>query len=110
MINDIHNYINKFSSVAIWGAGHQSFIILSLMKDIKKISYIVDSFRIKQGKYTPVTHIPIMAPDILKSKPVEAILIMVGGFYYELPDQIKSLGLDYSPSLAVIKKTEIEIL
>ena len=110
LINDIHNYINKFSSVAIWGAGHQTFFLLSLMKDIKKISYIIDSFSIKQGKYTPVTHIPIMAPNILKSKPVEAIIIMVGGFYYEVPDQIKSLGLDYSPSLAVIKKTEVEIL
>jgi SAM-dependent methyltransferase len=110
LINDIQNYIDNFSSIAIWGAGHQTFFLLSLMKDLSKISYIIDSFRRKQGKYTPVTHIPIMAPNILKSKPVEAILIMVGGFYYEVPDQIKSLGLDYLPSLAVIKKTELEIL
>lgn len=110
LINDIQNYIAKFSSIAIWGAGHQTFFLLSLMKDISRISYVIDSFPIKQGKYIPITHIPIMAPNILKSKPVEAILIMVGGFYYEVPDQIKSLGLDYSPSLAVIKKTEVETL
>lgn len=110
LINDIQNYIVNFSSIAIWGAGHQTFFLLSLMKDTNRISYVIDSFTRKQGKYTPVTHIPIMAPNILKSKPVEAILIMVGGFYYEVPVQIKSLGLDYSPSLAVIKKTELEIL
>lgn len=110
LINDIQNYIANFSSIAIWGAGHQTFFLLSLMKDTNRISYVIDSFRIKQGKYTPITHIPIMAPNILRSKPVEAIIIMVGGFYYEVPDQIKSLGLDYLPSLAVIKKAEVEIL
>lgn len=110
LINDIQNYIANFSSIAIWGAGHQTFFLLSLMKDTNRISYVIDSSFRKQGRYTPVTHIPIMAPSILKSKPVEAILIMVGGFYYEVPDQIKSLGLDYLPSLAVIKKSEVEIL
>ena len=94
LINDIQNYITNFSSIAIWGAGHQTFFLLSLMKDTNRISYVIDSSFRKQGRYTPVTHIPIMAPSILKSKPVEAILIMVGGFYYEVPDQIKSLGLD----------------
>ncbi len=110
LMNDIQNYITNFSSIAIWGAGHQTFFLLSLMKDTNRISYVIDSSFRKQGRYTPVTHIPIMAPSILKSKPVEAILIMVGGFYYEVPDQIKSFGLDYLPSLAVIKKAEVEIL
>ena len=110
LIDDIQNYIANFSSIAIWGAGHQTFFLLSLMKNTNRISYVIDSSFRKQGRYTPVTHIPIMAPSILKSKSVEAILIMVGGFYYEVPDQIKSLGLDYLPSLAVIKKVEVEIL
>jgi hypothetical protein len=107
---DLQNYIANFSSIAIWGAGHQTLFLLSLIKDINKISYIVDSSMKKQGRYTPVTHIPIMSPNILHSKPVEAILVLVGGFYYEIPDQIQSLNLDYSPSLAVIKKTELEML
>ena len=51
-----------------------------------------------------------MATNTLNSKPVEAILILVGGFYYEVSDQIKSLNLDYLPSLAVIKKAKLEIL
>ena len=110
LINDMQNYITDFSSIAIWGAGHQTFFLLSLMKDTNRISYVIDSSFRKQGRYTPVTHIPIMAPSILKSKPVEAILILVGGFYYEVSDQIKSLNLDYSPSLAVIKKAELETL
>jgi hypothetical protein len=108
--NNIKNYIDKFSSIAIWGAGHQTFFLLSLMEEPNRISYIIDSSIKKQGRYTPVTHIPIVAPNTLKSKPVEAILILVGGFYYEVPDQIKSLNLNYLPSLAVIKKTELEIL
>lgn len=107
---DLQNYIDQFSSIAIWGAGHQTLFLLSLIKDIKKISYVVDSSVKKQGRYTPVTHIPIVSPNILHSKPVEAILVLVGGFYYEIPDQVKSLNLDYLPSMAVIKKTELEML
>lgn len=107
---DLQNYFANYSSIAIWGAGHQTLFLLSLIKDIGKISYIVDSSIKKQGRYTPVTHIPIVSPSILRSKPVEAILVLVGGFYYEIPDQIQSLHLDYSPSLAVIKKTELEML
>ena len=83
---------------------------MSLLKDTNRISYVIDSSLRKQGRYTPVTHIPVMAPNTLNSKPVEAILILVGGFYYEVSDQIKSLNLDYLPSLAVIKKAKLEIL
>lgn len=110
LINAIQDYIASFSSIAIWGAGHQTFFLLSLMRETDGISYIIDSSIRKQGRFTPVTHIPIMAPTILKDKPVEAVLIMVGGFYYEISDQIKSLNLDYSPSMAVVKKAELEKL
>jgi SAM-dependent methyltransferase len=110
LMGALQSYISNFSSVALWGAGHQTFFLLSLMKDTSNISYVIDSSPIKQGKYTPVTHIPIEPPDILKSKRVDAIIIMVGGFYYEVPGQIKSLGLDYTPSLSLIKKTEVEKL
>ena len=71
---------------------------------------MIDSAKNKQGKYIPVSHLPIVTPDTLKVKPVDAILVLVGGFYYEIPNQIKLLNLDYSPSLAVIKKTDIEPL
>ncbi len=108
LIKDIEHYLAKFSSTAIWGAGHQTFFILSSMKDTGKISYVIDSSTRKQDKYIPVTHIPIMTPSTLISKPVEAIIIMVGGFYYEIKNQIAALNLDYSPSLAVIKKAELE--
>ncbi len=106
----IENYMAMFDSIAIWGAGHQTFFLLSLMQDTAKVSYVIDSDVRKQGKYTPVTHLPIKPPAYLASEPVEAVIVMVGGFYYEVADQIKSLHLNRSPSLAVIKKAELEIL
>lgn len=39
------------------------------------IDYITDSAPSKQGKYTPGTHIPIVAPQTLKVKKVDYILI-----------------------------------
>lgn len=110
LIKAMRKYLAGFSSVAVWGAGHQTLFLLSLLKNTSKISYVIDSSLEKQGKYTPVTHLPILPPSVLKTKPVDAVLILVGGFYYEIPAQIKGLNLNYKPALAVIKKTEVEKL
>lgn len=110
LTTDIDNFISKYSSVALWGAGHQTFFLTSTMKNLNNVSYVIDSSKNKQDKYIPVSHLPIVAPEFLKTNPVEAIIVLVGGFYYEIPVQIKSLGLDYSIDLAVVKKTEIEML
>jgi len=110
LTQSLERYLARHSSVSVWGAGHQTFFLLSMLKNVSKIPYVIDSSHLKQGKYTPVTHIPIEPPEVLKSRPVEAIIVMVGGFYYEVPAQIKALGLQYSPELSIIKKTELEKL
>jgi hypothetical protein len=49
-----------------------------------KIEYVVDSAPFKQGKYTPATHIPIVGPETLVKKPVNAIIIMAGSYSREI--------------------------
>ena len=82
----IYDYVKMFDNgkVAIWGAGHQAFAIMSLMELGDKIKYVVDSAAFKQGKFTPATHIPIVAPDKLKDGEVEAIIIMAGSYSDEI--------------------------
>ena len=83
---EIDAYINNFENkkVAIWGAGHQALSTLALYNLADKISYIVDSADFKQGKYSSVTHIPIVSSNELISNPVEAIIIMAGSYSDEI--------------------------
>ncbi len=87
--NEIDGYIGQFGNVAIWGAGHQAFAIMSLMDLGGRIKYVVDSAPFKQGKYTPATHIPIVAPDMLQTDPVDAIIVMAGSYSDEVAKIIR---------------------
>jgi SAM-dependent methyltransferase len=59
------------------------------------ISYIIDDSPLKQNKYTPGTHIPIVGPDKLITAPVEYLLLLAWNFERELMEKTKGLGLKY---------------
>jgi hypothetical protein len=84
--NEIQKYIARFKDkrVAIWGAGHQAFAVISLTNLSNKIKFVVDSAVFKQGKYTPATHIPIVSPDTLKTDPVDAVIVMAASYSDEV--------------------------
>jgi 2-polyprenyl-3-methyl-5-hydroxy-6-metoxy-1,4-benzoquinol methylase len=88
----LNSFINEFEEkeVAIWGAGHQSLAVMSLAKLENKIRYVVDSASFKQGKYTPATHIPIVAPVELKSNPVKAVVIIAASYSSEVAHIMKN--------------------
>jgi 2-polyprenyl-3-methyl-5-hydroxy-6-metoxy-1,4-benzoquinol methylase len=84
--NDIVSYLKLFKPkrVAIWGAGHQALAIIALTGIADRIRYVIDSATFKQGKYTPATHLPIVAPDSLHSDPVDAVIIVAGSYSDEV--------------------------
>ena len=71
---------------------------MSLLDLQHSIRYVVDSAPFKQGKFTPVTHFPIVAPSTLESDPVEAVIIMAAGYSDEVARTVRSR---FSPSLNV---------
>ncbi len=90
--DEVHAYLRRFTpgSVAIWGAGHQALALMSLLGLQDSIRYVVDSAPFKQGKFTPVTHFPIVAPSTLESDPVEAVIIMAAGYSDEVARIVRS--------------------
>jgi hypothetical protein len=84
LTSDIDSFIRRHTRVAVWGAGHQSFAILSLTGISDRIRYVIDSAPFKQGKFTPATHIPIVAPSELDRDPVDAVIIMAGSYSDEV--------------------------
>ena len=86
---ELMGFIGRHQSVAVWGAGHQALAIISLLKLADKIKYVIDSAAFKQGKFTPASHLPIVAPETIISSPVEAIIVMAGGYSDEVAAEIK---------------------
>jgi len=88
----LNEYINNFPAgkVAIWGAGHQALAVLALAELGSKIAYVVDSAPFKQNRFTPATHIPIVAPDQILKDPIDAIIIMAASYSDEVARLIRT--------------------
>lgn len=110
---DINAYVNSIrrmgGKVAIWGAGHQAFTVMSICELAGKIEYVVDSAPFKQGKFTPATHIPIVPPDMLAKKPVNAVMVMAGSYSDEITGIIRG---KYGSNIkqAILRNHELEII
>lgn len=108
---DLNRFLRRFpkGTVAVWGAGHQALAVLSLTHIADRVRFVVDSAPFKQGKFTPATHIPIVAPDALLATPVDAILVMAASYSDEV---IAIIRERYSKELpiAVLRKHGLEEL
>lgn len=84
--SEIDDYIRKYGSgdVAIWGAGHQALAIIALLGLAGKVKYVVDSAPFKQNRFTPVSHIPIVPPEWLRTEPVRAVIVMAASYSDEV--------------------------
>ena len=77
-------FLKKHRRAAVWGASHQAFTMLALLPDVSKIAYITDSAPFKQGRFSPVTHIPVLTPETLRTNPVDALIVMGGSYSDEI--------------------------
>ena len=59
------------------------------MSMISGISYVIDAASFKQGKLTPVSHIPIKNPKELMINPVDIIIVMAAGYTDEVISQLQ---------------------
>jgi len=111
IISQIDAYIDSREpgSVAVWGASHQAFFIMAMLNNVRKLKYVVDSAEFKQGKYTPVSHIPIVAPRKAASDRVEAIIVMAGSYSDEVISHIRGRFND-GIGISVLRPHGLEII
>jgi 2-polyprenyl-3-methyl-5-hydroxy-6-metoxy-1,4-benzoquinol methylase len=108
--NELQEYLNaEDKKVAIWGAGHQSLAVIALADLADKISYVVDSATFKQNKFTPATHIPIVAPETLLSDPVDAVIIMAASYSDEVARNLLKSHQN-KLSISILREEGLEIL
>ncbi|WP_367359550.1 methyltransferase domain-containing protein [Syntrophus buswellii] len=88
---EVMTYLKPFAAkrVAVWGAGHQALALIALTGIAGSIRYVVDSAPFKQGRYTPATHLPVVAPEALFEDPVDAVLVIAGSYSDEVAWKIR---------------------
>jgi 2-polyprenyl-3-methyl-5-hydroxy-6-metoxy-1,4-benzoquinol methylase len=100
MIQDLEAFCSKVRAlvqearacgrrVGIWRAGGRGVALLALIHaDNLGVAYLVDSDSKKWGSFTPVTHLPVVSPDIMHSEPVDDLLIIATAFQEEIIRQL----------------------
>ncbi len=108
---DIAAYLNRFNEkqVAVWGAGHQALAIIALTGIAERVRYVIDSAPFKQGKFTPATHLAIVAPEALRSHPVEAVIVMAASYSDEVASIIRE-RFDPTLPVAILRDFGLELL
>jgi len=101
----IAGYKVRNESVVVWGAGHRTLALLALGK-MSDIDYIVDSAKIKQGKFMPILHKPIVSPERLKEDTAGLVMVMVPGIY---PDEVVKVlkGMNLRADIAKLSDNKI---
>lgn len=87
----VSEYRNCGKKIAVWCAGHFAFTVLSTTGIEKEIEYVIDNAEFKQGKYTPASHIKIVAPEYFNENPVDVIMILGPIYVTEIVDEIRNL-------------------
>lgn len=104
---ELRQYIEKYDTIAVWGAGHQAFALLALTKLENNIIYIIDSAPFKQNKFSPATHIPIVSPDYFEQNMPDAVIVMAGSYSDEI---INSNLRDKNINIAFIESNHLKIV
>jgi SAM-dependent methyltransferase len=86
--------------VAVWGSGGKGIAVMSIAR-AEGIAYVVDSDPHKHGRFTPVTHLPIVPPERLQTEPVDTVLVTALAYRNEICRQL--LGpLGFSGKVALL--------
>ncbi|MDD5110449.1 MAG: methyltransferase, partial [Patescibacteria group bacterium] len=75
----------------------------------EKIKYVVDSATFKQGKFTPVTHVPIVAPETLTADPVAAVLVVASSYSDEVAALLKKKYVHIA-HIAILRSSTLEVV
>ena len=73
------------------------------------VEYVVDSASYKQGRFTPVSHLPIVGPERLRSQPVDVVIVVAPRYNDEIVAQLKD-ELQFKGTIALLRGSDIEVV
>jgi len=93
--------------IAVWGASHQGFTLLSSAGIASSVDFIIDSAPFKHGKFSPVSHLEILPPDVLAAEKLAAIIIIAPNYAEEIFQIIRQKYHQHCP-VAIIRRGRLE--
>lgn len=79
--------------VAVWGAGSKGVSFLNLVPGAECLRAVVDVNPNKTGRFVAGTGHAVVAPDALRDKPVDDVLVMNPIYEAEINGQLTALGV-----------------
>jgi SAM-dependent methyltransferase len=86
--------------VAAWGSGAKGLASLA-EAGAEGIRYVVDSDPHKQARLTPVTHLPVVAPEQLRREPVDVLVLTALAYRDEIVAALRG-PLGFRGTIAVL--------
>ncbi len=113
LYEEINKYVDgkllENKKVAVWGAGHQGFTVISTTNLHDKINCIIDSAPFKQGLYSPASHVPIISPEKALSRGLNSIIIIAPGYTDEIAKNIKE-KFSSDIEIVALRTEKLEVL
>lgn len=90
--SSIRHEISKVQGkVAVYGSGAKGLTILSNANvTVDNIEYVIDSDPHKQGLFTPVSHLPVVSPEVLLNESPDLIIITAMAYKDEIVDKLRT--------------------
>lgn len=76
---------------AVWGASHQALLLMTSLNS-EVIECVLDSSPDKQGRFTPVSRLPIVEPTPERVAALDAVVIAASGYEREIAAHLRELG------------------
>jgi SAM-dependent methyltransferase len=91
-----HNYLaaRDPEKTIVWGAGSKGITFVNVVPLAARVSALVDVNTHKQGLFAPGTGTPVLAPEALRDRPIDTIIIMNPLYRDEIAGTAVALGLD----------------
>ncbi len=90
-LTTIGEVINSYEKLAIYGAGNHGLGVAALLNlDHERVKCFLDLNKMKAGKYSPKTHIPIKPPEKENLQELDAIIIIAPLHQDEIASDLRS--------------------
>ena len=83
----------RHQDVVLWGAGSKATAFLTLTSPGRCVSRVVDVNPYKQGRFVLGSGLPIVAPEELRDRPCDVVVVMNPVYLREIREQLAAMGV-----------------